>query len=111
MSIEALAMAGADYMDFPVDAGSSERSSKLVPHLLADAYAEQDLSACSYKVLNSSLRLELHDKWLKTKIREWAKAASLNNKRKANLKAKEITLIMDCHKSQANDALFVLMQS
>ncbi|KAI4317279.1 hypothetical protein L6164_025162 [Bauhinia variegata] len=100
MSTEALAMAGVDHMDDPIEIGALEQSFNHhpPPHLLANEYDEEDLSAHRDEILKCSLSLKVDEEWLKTKMREWAKAAASNNERKASLKAKEISLIMNYHR-------------
>ncbi|KAK7306025.1 hypothetical protein VNO77_43939 [Canavalia gladiata] len=96
MSVEALAMAGVDYMEcYAINHGALlEQSFK---QLKPKVESDRSLSPEGDKSHSTSLNLDIGMEWLKKKMREWATAVASNNEAEANLRVSEISLIMDNH--------------
>ena len=92
-------MAGVDHKECEINLEALDGSlEQPQPHLLAEPQeTEQNSSAQVDDIHTANLSLELGTEWVKIKIREWAKAVASNNEKKANLRLKEIALLMDDH--------------
>ncbi|KAF7834424.1 Rab escort protein 1 [Senna tora] len=101
-STKALAMDRVDQKEY-YDINNFVTSKRVLPHLLAEPEVPQESNIdhdCSTEVdtiHNANLSLEVGMEWVKIKIRQWAKAVASNNDKNADLRLKEIALLMDHH--------------
>ena len=76
MSIEALAMAGADYMECGIDLHDWETNQPPPPYLLAE---KMSCSEAVRKYCNDD-EVKANEEKVKAKMREWAKAVAAMNR-------------------------------